>query len=514
MKIYLVGKNIYITALTDEAIKNVVLSFMVFDDNQVPQNHMFEQTESLTQNLMGITEYGMLTFNSNNSDMEAEVTIRARLNDDVVEKTLKVSEIMETAEGREIGTGGGGGTVYNAGWGINIVDDEISADRSVVASTEYVDNGLLVLKGEIETELADKQDKPENGFVAHYQTTTAQEIIEYLDRVGDNNSQVVIERGNDFYGCVLVSKQGDNKVVLRTLGSNMGKYYIYTYTITNEVWASNSYGFQELLNSGVNIKTINGETLLGSGDIEIGGDNVFIFTLSSATESGFFDSLLEAVRSKKIIILDDNTLIGGTYKICVHASTSFAPSTQSYHIDLNFYESLWSNEEQKYKARIEILKINTNSTKFIVSYIDVQESLVSGQNIKTINGESILGSGDIEISASNEFVLDGETVIGSYKDENNVEYTVYRKVVDVGNLPNTTSKTVAHGLAGVVKEFLSIRGVAKSSNNNLPLPSCSVDPTAENNIYLGVGPNNITITTGKDRSSFNGKVILEYIKNT
>lgn len=383
MKIYLVGKNIYITALTDEAIKNVVLSFMVFDDNKVPQNYVFEQTESLTQNLMGITEYGMLTFNSNNSDMEADVTIRARLNDDVVEKTLKVSEIMETAEGREIGTGGGGGTVYKAGWGINIVDDEISADRSVVASTEYVDNGLLVLKGEIETELADKQDKPENGFVAHYQTTTAQEIIEYLDRVGDNNSQVVIERGNDFYGCVLVSKQGDNKVVLRSLGSNMGKYYIYTYTITNGVWASNSYGLQELLNSGVNIKTLNGESLLGNGDI---------------------------------------SLPKNTYKF-------------------------------------------------------------------------------------------DETIIGSYIDENGIENILYRKVVDIGNLPNTASKTVAHGLAGVVKEFLSIRGVAKSSNNSLPLPSCAVDPTGENNIYIGVGPNNITITTGKDRSTFTGKVTLEYIKN-
>lgn len=41
-----------------------------------------------------------------------------------------------------------------------------------------------------------------------------------------------------------------------------------------------------------------------------------------------------------------------------------------------------------------------------------QESLVSGDNIKTINGESILGSGNIESLASKEYV-DEKVFIGT-----------------------------------------------------------------------------------------------------
>ena len=65
-----------------------------------------------------------------------------------------------------------------------------------------------------------------------------------------------------------------------------------------------------------------------------------------------------------------------------------------------------------------------------------QEILVSGTNIKTINGNSILGSGDIEISGSgsigwNDVVVNGTYVsdLGSGKHQYSYKGTTYYRLV-------------------------------------------------------------------------------------
>lgn len=88
---------------------------------------------------------------------------------------------------------------------------------------------------------------------------------------------------------------------------------------------------------------------------------------------------------------------------------------------------------------------------------------------------------------------------------------VYRKVVDVGAMPNNTTKTVAHGIAA--NEVISIRGFAAGGGIVIPLPfvdSISVN----NNIYVHVGALDITIDANADRSAFSGYIILEYTKAT
>ena len=46
---------------------------------------------------------------------------------------------------------------------------------------------------------------------------------------------------------------------------------------------------------------------------------------------------------------------------------------------------------------------------------------------------------------------------------------IYRKVVDTGALPNSTTKTVAHGLTNV-REVVSIAGIAYGENAAMSLP--------------------------------------------
>lgn len=96
---------------------------------------------------------------------------------------------------------------------------------------------------------------------------------------------------------------------------------------------------------------------------------------------------------------------------------------------------------------------------------------------------------------------------------------VYRKVVDFGALPNTATKSVAHGITidavtqpGI--RFTHIYGTASdlTAPAYLPLPYAS--PTLVNNIELSVNATNVVIITGSDRTAFTDTfVVLEYLKN-
>lgn len=108
-------------------------------------------------------------------------------------------------------------------------------------------------------------------FIAVYNSTTAQEIIAYLDASNEPYAPMLIKRGSDYYTVTTASKQGADKVIIRSFATLSGDFYMFTYTVTNGVWASSSYGFQKRLESGTNIKTINGESLMGSGDMVISG---------------------------------------------------------------------------------------------------------------------------------------------------------------------------------------------------------------------------------------------------
>lgn len=107
-------------------------------------------------------------------------------------------------------------------------------------------------------------------FVATYGVTTAQQINAFLDS-NDPKAPMVVKRGNDYYTVITTAKQAENKVIIRTFATLSGAFYIFTYTVTDNTWSNSNYGVQQLLVSGVNIKTVGGKSLLGEGDIPIQG---------------------------------------------------------------------------------------------------------------------------------------------------------------------------------------------------------------------------------------------------
>ena len=89
---------------------------------------------------------------------------------------------------------------------------------------------------------------------------------------------------------------------------------------------------------------------------------------------------------------------------------------------------------------------------------------------------------------------------------------VYRKVVYVGNLPNSTSLSVPHGIEDI-DEVVFLNGVARSGTEVILLPLIDT-VTPENNIWLSASTkDNITIVASRDRSAFQGHVTVEYIKS-
>ena len=150
---------------------------------------------------------------------------------------------------------------------------------------------------------------------------------------------------------------------------------------------------QDKLISGSNIKTINGASLLGSGNIEISTD---VDLSSYATEEwvnsqGFLKehqdisnlATKSELNTKQDKISDLETIRSGAAKGATALQS--VPSEYVTETELNNKGYLTSVPDT-YALKSDIPDISTK-----------QDTLVSGTNIKTINGNSLLGSGDITI---------------------------------------------------------------------------------------------------------------------
>ena len=93
--------------------------------------------------------------------------------------------------------------------------------------------------------------------------------------------------------------------------------------------------------------------------------------------------------------------------------------------------------------------------------------------------------------------------------------TVFRKVIDFGALPNSTTKSVAHNIA-FSTSFSATKIYGASTNPGstwFPLPYAS--STLGNNIELNLSSTNVNVTTGSNRSAFTRTfIVIEYIKVT
>lgn len=85
---------------------------------------------------------------------------------------------------------------------------------------------------------------------------------------------------------------------------------------------------------------------------------------------------------------------------------------------------------------------------------------------------------------------------------------IFRIVVDVGSLPNTTSSSTAHGVSPVT--MVRLYGIATNGTTNFPLPY--VDTTASSAIEVKADGTNVIVITAANYSTYTGFMVLEYTK--
>ena len=141
---------------------------------------------------------------------------------------------------------------------------------------------------------------------------------------------------------------------------------------------------QDTLVSSTNIKTVNGNSLLGSGDLVISGGGSGTVTNVSALNIGTTGTNLSST------VINSTT----TPVITLNVPTASAVNRGALS------SSDWSTFNSKQSLLVSGTNIKTvNSTSLLGSgNLAVQAILVSGTNIKTVNGNSLLGSGDLVIS--------------------------------------------------------------------------------------------------------------------
>lgn len=158
-------------------------------------------------------------------------------------------------------------------------------------------------------------------------------------------------------------------------------------TVNNtSLLGSGNVAVQETLVSGTNIKTINGNDLLGSGNIVIqggGGSTVsYTQTQTSGNELGTI------------------TIDGDSKKI--YSPTETDPTVPSWAKA----SSKPSYTASEVGAVPTTRKVNNKALSGDVtldaSDVGAQPTLVSGTNIKTVNGNSLLGSGDLPIQGGSD----------------------------------------------------------------------------------------------------------------
>ena len=151
---------------------------------------------------------------------------------------------------------------------------------------------------------------------------------------------------------------------------------------------------QDTLVSGQNIKTINNESIVGSGNINISASKPFS---NSWPTTGTTKAFCDAVNA------DNNANIGDIFLGGV--SFSDLPFNGNGDIELQIKEGpnstkaillvLTSGNREPYHWEYTYWNNGGN----VSGWIGFQPQLVSGTNIKTINNESVLGSGNLDIEA-------------------------------------------------------------------------------------------------------------------
>lgn len=195
---------------------------------------------------------------------------------------------------------------------------------------------------------------------------------------------------------------------------------------------------QNLLVSGENIKTINNQSLLGSGNITISGGSIAYDKLAQGQSSynysifiGFYDDLNSYWYINNNSLSVTNSAYPSVdyvnYKVMIYDVTAgnYVASKDGINVasGSSYTTTISVTYTNGHTYRLELYRPGEPAS---IKYVDDsvatrQVTLVSGTNIKTINNNSLLGSGNLLVfnelpttSSSSSFDFNDESNIGIY----------------------------------------------------------------------------------------------------
>ena len=342
-------------------------------------------------------------------------TKQEKLVSGVTIKTINGQNILGSGN-IEIQGGGSGGSQYYAGSGISIDNNTISLSANVF-------NEIYNKLGSGDT----AYDSARLGGSAATEFAKTLDLNLKYDKTGGTVSgQVLALEDVLCYGASSVVPTGLSVINNLTSTSTTNALSAKQGKVLNEKFS----GKQDTLVSGTNIKTINGMSLLGSGNIEIqgggggqtiyytGGTNIkiedFVISVSGAVQS--------AVTAVSATTSNDSAKLGGS------AATEFVKLSQMNDaLDLKYDKTggtitgsvhatgtisasgdiMTYGQSAIVPTGITVVQDLIHSANTLTNVLaarqgylldkNKQDKLVSGTNIKTINGNSLLGSGNIVI---------------------------------------------------------------------------------------------------------------------
>lgn len=179
---------------------------------------------------------------------------------------------------------------------------------------------------------------------------------------------------------------------------------------------------QDKLVSGTNIKTINNQSLLGSGNISIeSGTSITVDSALSATsENPVQNKVITNTLQTKANASDIPTKVSqleNDSKFATQTAVATGLATKADKDSLTSLEGSVSTLETTVRNQDKSIIANAQAIQ------GKQDKLESGVNIKTINNQSILGSGNISIEGG------GSTVVVDDALSNTSENPVQNKVI-------------------------------------------------------------------------------------
>lgn len=181
----------------------------------------------------------------------------------------------------------------------------------------------------------------------------------------------------------------------------------------------NPANYQPLLVSGSNIKTVNGQDILGPGNIDV-GSSVTIDTALSLTSTNPVQNrvVTTAINGKQDIISDLATIranamrsansyvlpVGGIpfTDLSSAVQTALGMAQTAIQVEVDPTVPAWAKASSK--PTYSLAELTSDEQHRLVSdaeksaWNDKQDELISGTNIKTINSQSILGEGNIVVA--------------------------------------------------------------------------------------------------------------------